>query len=97
MPAALLAQGQEQRNTHMEPVGFIGMIIIGLLAGWIAEKATKSSHGLFLNLAVGLIGAVVGGVLARMVGITYGGFLGTLVVATVGAVVLLWLVRLIRG
>ena len=37
----------------MPGVGFFGMLIIGILAGWIAEKVTSSDHGLLTNLLVG--------------------------------------------
>jgi F0F1-type ATP synthase assembly protein I len=43
----------------MPGVGFIGMLIIGILAGWIAEKVTASDHGLLTNLLVGIAGSFV--------------------------------------
>jgi len=48
----------------MPGVGFIGMLIIGILAGYIAEKVTSSDHGLLPNLLVGIAGSFVGGTLA---------------------------------
>jgi len=80
----------------MGGLGIVGTIVVGLLAGWIAEKATNSSHGLLTNLVVGIVGAVIGGFAARSLGLVYGGFLGTLIVATVGAVVLLVVLRGIK-
>ncbi|MBW8636931.1 GlsB/YeaQ/YmgE family stress response membrane protein [Hoeflea sp. WL0058] len=53
--------------------------------------------GLIKNLVVGLVGAFVGGLLANAVGLEFYGFLGTLIVATVGAVVVLWLFALLAG
>ena len=50
----------------MPGVGFIGMLIIGILAGWIAEKVTASDHGLLTNLLVGIAGSFVGGTLANV-------------------------------
>lgn len=73
----------------MNGAGIIGAIIVGLLAGWIAEKVMKRSHGLWTNLIVGLIGALLGGFLASAVGIHFGGFVGSLVISTVGAILLL--------
>jgi uncharacterized membrane protein YeaQ/YmgE (transglycosylase-associated protein family) len=80
----------------MPGVGFIGMLIIGLLAGYIAEKVTASDHGLLTNLLVGLAGSFVGGTLANVVNIEFYGWLGNLLVATIGAVLLLWIWRSIR-
>lgn len=80
----------------MQGVGWIGFIVIGILAGWIAEKVMNSQHGLLTNLVVGVVGAFIGGFLANAVGIAFYGFLGSLVVATIGAIVLLWVLRMIK-
>lgn len=80
----------------MNGVGIIGAIIIGLLAGWIAEKIMGRSHGLFMNLIVGLVGALLGGFLAGLLGVSYYGWVGSLVVSTIGAVVLLAIVGGLR-
>ncbi|MBO6815280.1 MAG: GlsB/YeaQ/YmgE family stress response membrane protein [Rhizobiaceae bacterium] len=74
----------------------IGFIIIGLLAGFIAEKAMNRNHGLIMNLLVGVIGSFVGGFLAPLVGISAGGFVGRLIIATVGAIIFLWVFDRIR-
>lgn len=82
----------------MGTVGILGMIVIGLIAGYIAEKVTASRHGLLTNLAVGVIGAFVGGFLANLLGLNVApGFWGTLVVATIGAIIFLYLLKVIRG
>ena len=77
----------------MPGVGFIGMLIIGVLAGYIAEKVTASDHGLLTNLLVGIAGSFVGGSLARVAGVEFYGWLGNLIVASVGAVIIIWLWR----
>ncbi len=74
-------------------VGFFGMLFIGLIAGYIAEKVTASDHGLFTNLLVGIAGAFVGGTLATTLGVQIYGFLGSLLTASVGAVIVLWVWR----
>lgn len=79
----------------MSGVGLIGAIIIGILAGWIAEKVMKRSHGLVTNLVVGLIGALLGGFLADALDIGFGGFIGSLVVSTLGAILLLLIVGMV--
>ncbi len=81
----------------MEGVGWIATIFIGILAGWIAEKVTSRDHGLITNLIVGLIGALLGGWLARTFGIAYTGWWASLLVSTVGAIVLLFIWGMIRG
>ena len=81
----------------MEGVGWFATIIIGILAGWIAEKVTSRNHGLFMNLIIGLIGALLGGWLAHAMGIAYKGWWASLLVSTIGAIVLLFIVGLIRG
>jgi len=78
-------------------VGFFGMLIIGLIAGWVAEKATASDHGLLTNLLVGIAGSFVGGSLAGALGIQFYGFLGSLIVASVGAVLVLFVWQRMRG
>jgi len=85
-------------TTLNEPgVGLFMMLIIGLIAGWIAEKVTSSDHGLFTNLIVGVIGAFIGGFLAGLLDIPLVGFWRTLIAASIGAVILLWVWRAIRG
>ena len=80
----------------MSGVGLIGAIIIGILAGWIVDRAMNRHHGLLTNLAVGLVGSLIGGFLANVFGLVWFGFAGSLVVSTVGAIVLLFLLSLAR-
>ena len=75
----------------MPGVGFFGLLIIGALAGWIAERAMNRDHGLLTNILVGIAGSFVGGTLAGLLGISFYGFFGNLVVATLGAILILWL------
>ena len=81
----------------MSGVGIIGWIIIGIIAGWIAEKVMKRNHGLLTNLIVGVVGALLGGFLAGLLGLGASGFIGSLVIATLGAIVLLAIVGALRG
>lgn len=81
----------------MPGVGFFGMLLIGFLAGWIAERTMNRDHGVLTNILVGIAGSFVGGALANLVGIVFYGFLGSLLVATVGAIVLLWVWGKVQG
>ncbi|EJM98040.1 GlsB/YeaQ/YmgE family stress response membrane protein [Phyllobacterium sp. YR531] len=74
----------------MPEVGFFGMLVIGFIAGYIAEKAMNRDHGLFTNILVGIAGSFVGGTLAGLVNFNFYGFFGNLIVATVGAILILW-------
>jgi uncharacterized membrane protein YeaQ/YmgE (transglycosylase-associated protein family) len=78
-------------------LGWFAFLIVGLLAGFIAEKIMKRDHGLLMNLVVGVIGAYIGGFLASLMGLGGSGFIGALIIATIGAVVLLWIVGKIRS
>jgi len=82
-------------------MGFIFWIILGGLAGWIASKFTNNDArmGVFSNILVGIVGAYIGGFITWMfggIGIT-GLNLYSLIVATLGAVLLLWIVNGIVG
>ena len=73
-------------------MSIIAWIVVGLLAGWLAERITGRNHGLLMNLMVGIVGAFVGGFLvSSILGFQYAeGFnLPSIVVATLGAIVLL--------
>lgn len=83
-----------------EYMGLITMIILGGLAGWIASLITRSSTGVLMDIILGIVGAIAGGFLMSFFGqpgIT--GFnLYSLIVSIVGAVVLIWIGRLLtRG
>lgn len=78
-------------------VGLFMMLIIGVLAGWIAEKITASDHGIFTNILIGICGAFVGGKLAEVLQIPVFGFVRTLIAATIGAIIILFLWRKFRG
>ena len=78
--------------------GFIGTIIIGLLAGWIAGTVTRGhGFGCIVNVLLGLIGAFIGRWIFLKLGIVIWGFFGTLAAATVGAVILVAAARLLAG
>lgn len=75
---------------------WIGAIIIGGLAGWLAEKAMKSDMGLLMNIILGIVGAAVASALLGLIGVHAAGWLGYLVVGFIGACALIWAARLVR-
>ena len=81
--------------------GLIAWIIIGLIAGWLTGKLMKGSgFGFFMDMIVGLVGALVGGFCANLVGIggaSQHGLIVSIIIETIGAVILTWIVRLISG
>lgn len=82
----------------MTGIGWIGALIIGALAGWIAEKIMKSDLSLLMNIVLGIVGALVlNALLFAIFGTTLGGWIGQLVVAAAGACLLIYITRLIRG
>ncbi len=77
---------------------FIGWIIIGALAGLIAKAIMKEEGGLLKNIILGIVGAVVGGWVFDLVGADGCGdasWICSLFVAVIGAVIVIWLVRLV--
>ena len=78
-------------------MGIIGSIIIGCLAGFCAGKLMKGSgFGFIMNLVLGLFGGALGGWLFGQLGIQWGGVLGQLGTAIIGAVAILWIASLIK-
>jgi uncharacterized membrane protein YeaQ/YmgE (transglycosylase-associated protein family) len=76
----------------------IGWILIGLIAGWLSGKVTRGAgFGCLANVILGLIGALLGGWVFSELGIWGGGFLFSLAAATVGAVLLVAIARLLAG
>ncbi len=83
-------------------VGWLGTLVIGALAGWIAEKTTHTNMGLIRNIITGIIGSYIGGFLANAAGINMGEivsgwFWGNLVVSVIGAILLLLVLKIIFG
>ena len=72
-------------------------ILVGLIAGWAAGKLMKGGgYGTVMDIVLGIVGAVVGGRLLGLLGIYAGGLIGTINVANIGAVFLIWLSRMIK-
>jgi len=75
----------------------IGNLVIGLVAGFLAEQIVRGrGAGLVINLVVGVVGAFIGGVLFGFLKLSFHGLTGPLISATLGAVVLLLLLGLVK-
>jgi uncharacterized membrane protein YeaQ/YmgE (transglycosylase-associated protein family) len=78
-------------------LGLIWFVIIGLLAGWAAGKIMKGSgYGPVMDILLGVVGAIVGGFLLGILGIHAEGLIGSIIVAIIGAVFLIWLSRQLK-
>ena len=78
----------------------IGWIILGLISGFIASKiVNKSGQGFFMDIVLGIVGAIVGGVIFSALGI--GGITGfnlySMVVAVIGAIIVLVIYHWVSG
>jgi uncharacterized membrane protein YeaQ/YmgE (transglycosylase-associated protein family) len=72
-------------------------IAIGILAGFLAGKIMRGKgYGVLMDLVLGLVGAIIGGLVFGLLGLHAYGVVGQLVIATAGAVMLIWLVRRLR-
>jgi len=76
--------------------GILGAIVIGIVAGWIADQVTGRRHGLMITFVVGLVGSFLGAFIANVLNIAYTGWWASLAVSAVGAVLLLALLGLVR-
>jgi uncharacterized membrane protein YeaQ/YmgE (transglycosylase-associated protein family) len=73
-------------------------IIIGLIAGWLTGKLMSGGgYGMFADILLGLVGAVIGSWIFNSLGIVVNGGIGYLAMATVGAIVLVGIVHLVRS
>jgi uncharacterized membrane protein YeaQ/YmgE (transglycosylase-associated protein family) len=77
-------------------VGWIAAIIIGGIAGWLAEQFMKSDMGIIMNVVLGIVGAAIASAILSFFGIALGGWVGYLVCGFIGAVLLIWIVRAVR-
>ena len=80
----------------MDGLGILGTIVIGILAGWIAERFTSSSHGLLTNLVLGVLGAILFGWVAGQLGLQVVGWVANLIGGAVGAIVLIVAYRALK-
>jgi uncharacterized membrane protein YeaQ/YmgE (transglycosylase-associated protein family) len=90
-----------QRDSRQIPgvraMEFVYYILIGLAAGWLAGQIMKGGgFGLLGDLVVGVLGSLLGGWIFGLLGIYAGGIIGNLIVATIGAILLLAILRAVQ-
>lgn len=80
-------------------MSIIGLLIVGLVAGWLAGLIMKGEgFGLIGDIVVGIIGALLGGWVFGLLNLpTSFGILGSIIVATIGAVILVFIIHQIKG
>ena len=80
-------------------MGWIAWIIVGAVAGFLAEQIMKANMGLLMNLALGIVGALVGGIIVDFLPFisSDGGIIWSILVATFGAVVVLWVANKVKA
>jgi len=78
-------------------IGWIAAIIIGGLAGWLAEMFMQSGTGILMNIILGIVGAAIASAILSAFGIVLGGWIGYLILGFIGACILIWIARVVRG
>ncbi|MDK6302365.1 MULTISPECIES: GlsB/YeaQ/YmgE family stress response membrane protein [Corynebacterium] len=78
-------------------LGFIGWIIIGGLAGWIGSKimGTDAQMGVLANIVVGIVGGFIGGWVLTLFNVNSGGMFWSFLTCLLGAVILLWILKMV--
>ena len=78
-------------------IGWIAAIIVGGIAGWLAELFMKSQMGLLMNIILGIVGAAVASWLFGLIGVKFGpGWIDYLIAGFIGAVILIFVGRFVR-
>ena len=80
-----------------QQIGWIAAIIIGGIAGWLAQQFMKSQMGLVMNIVLGIIGAAVASWLFGLLGTTFAGWIGYLIAGFIGACSLIAIARAFSG
>jgi uncharacterized membrane protein YeaQ/YmgE (transglycosylase-associated protein family) len=83
----------------LDPGGLIAWLIVGLVAGWLAGRIMKGGgYGLIGDIVLGIIGAYFGGFIVTLVlPDSSVRFIGSIVVALIGAIILIAVVRALKG
>jgi uncharacterized membrane protein YeaQ/YmgE (transglycosylase-associated protein family) len=78
-------------------MSLLWFLLVGLIAGWLAGLIMKGSgYGILGDIVIGIIGALIGGNVLGWMGIYAGGLIGSICTALVGAIILIFLIRLVK-
>jgi uncharacterized membrane protein YeaQ/YmgE (transglycosylase-associated protein family) len=79
-------------------MGLISWIVVGLIAGWLAGQVMRGGgYGVLVDIVLGILGGIVGGGVFGILGIWPGrGLIGSIIVAFIGAVILVWISRVLK-
>ena len=78
-------------------MGFLTWMVVGLIAGWLAGQVMKGGgYGILVDIILGILGGFVGGWVFGLLGLHAGGPVGSIIVSFVGAVILVWITRLLK-
>ena len=81
----------------MSGVGVFVAVVVGILAGWIADLVLARRHSLFTKLLIGVVGSFIGTFIAQRLRFQFDGFLGSLLVSSVGAIFFLAVLGIVSG
>jgi uncharacterized membrane protein YeaQ/YmgE (transglycosylase-associated protein family) len=89
---------KREANKKEAKMGFLAWIVVGLIAGWLAGQVMKGGgYGVLVDIILGILGGLLGGWLFGMMGIwPGGGMIGSIIVAFVGAVILVAISRMLK-
>ncbi len=79
----------------MDLVSILIAILIGALSGWIAVQIMGSEGSTLRNIVLGIVGGAVASALFGLIGISFGGLIGTIICSVIGACLLIFIARLI--
>jgi len=79
--------------------GILGWILVGLIAGALAKWVMpgKDPGGIFVTILIGIAGGLIGGFIGSKIGLGGSGNIVNILVATAGAILLLWIYRMVKG
>jgi uncharacterized membrane protein YeaQ/YmgE (transglycosylase-associated protein family) len=85
-------------TARRKAMGFLAWIVVGLIAGWLAGQVMKGGgYGVLVDIILGILGGLLGGWVFGTLGIWQGGgMIGSIIVAFIGAVILVGVTRLIK-
>ena len=78
-------------------MNILALLVVGLVAGFFADKVVKNTFGTMGDILVGIAGSFIGGYIFSIFGLEAGGLIGQIIAAFIGAVVLLLVINLFKG